>query len=97
MDLKLNLEDVSFDAQGYRLNATSANITLKGFRQSDGNVNLTINLDVKNLDVKTSDSRAKIANGVLAGNIIVTKDNKIIANLEAKSSVLDILRSLLGL
>ncbi|MBI4258386.1 MAG: hypothetical protein HY619_05480 [Thaumarchaeota archaeon] len=97
LNLQVNLQDVSFEGQGYSLNATSANITLKGLGQPDGNIDLTINLEMKNLDVKTGDSRAKIANGILSGNILVTKDNKIVADLQAKSSVLDILRSLIGL
>ena len=96
LNFQVNLDGLSLESQGYRLNATSAKMSLNGIKQPDGSVKLEINLDLKSLDVKSGDIRVKIANGVLTGNIVATKDNKIIANLEAKTSVVDIIRSLLG-
>lgn len=97
MDIQLSLVDVNFDSQGYKLNATSADISLVGEGLPDGRIRLNISLDLKDLELETVDTKAKIGSGVLEGTIVVSEDNRIVAELEAKTSAIDILRTLIGL
>lgn len=95
-DLQIQLEKVDLNIQSQQINASSATISLKGMPQPDGKIKLDVNLDMKDLSVRTKEVSGRLGRGVMTGFIIVDKDNKMIIQLTTNASIVDILRGLIG-